>query len=320
MASRRSADQGTAERALGRMADADPELAARLLLQSLPAAAAPLPADLSYRLEIAELGAWRVSPNGGAAEVTEVATGAELNGDAFAIETDAPTLARIAGGASAVSALLARRLRLRGKRRKAIALRKLASDAGPRELAKLGLPVDPDLLYRSLPYAIEPEWTRGHRFTILYQLSATMVVPGWSPSTTAKSGRPGAGRGGRIGRPARGETWMKLLSGELTPSESRRLGLTELEGPVYPVTLFGRWIDRAEGVDGPELEREQRQRRKQASRAGTWGSYATRASAHPGDPGETTPARRRGGLMSYQELYALWERQNWRAARARLLG
>ena len=40
---------------------AEPELAARLILQSLPAAAATLPAGLSYRLELEDLGAWRVS-------------------------------------------------------------------------------------------------------------------------------------------------------------------------------------------------------------------------------------------------------------------
>lgn len=38
------------------------------------------------------------------------------------------------------------------------------------------------------------------------------------------------------------------------------------------MTRLGRWIDRAEGVDGPELEREERQRRLQAENAGSWGS------------------------------------------------
>ena len=47
------------------------------------------------------------------------------------------------------------------------------------------------------------------------------------------------------------------------------------------------------------------------------------AGLAPGAPARTAPVRirairprlqaRRGGLLSYQELYALWERQNWRA-------
>jgi ribonucleoside-diphosphate reductase beta chain len=105
--------------------------------------------------------------------------------------------------------------------------------------------------------------------------------------------------------------WMRLLAGEITPTDSIRLGLTEIEGQVPPVTLLGRWIDRAEGVDGPEQAREERQRAIQAKRAGVWGSHANGASADAGDPAESK--RPRGGLMDYEQLYALWERQNWRS-------
>ena len=81
--------------------------------------------------------------------------------------------------------MIRRRVRLRGKRRKALALRRLSQDAGPRELARLGLPVDADLLYRSLPYAIEPEWTRGHNFRIGYELLGEGGGTGPSRSRTA---------------------------------------------------------------------------------------------------------------------------------------
>ena len=50
---------GTATQALRRMAEGDPELAARMILHSMPAAGAAL-RGLSYRLELAGLGAWRV--------------------------------------------------------------------------------------------------------------------------------------------------------------------------------------------------------------------------------------------------------------------
>ncbi len=310
-----SGADGTASDALLRMAESEPELAAKLMLQSMPVAAASLPPGLSYRLELEDLGAWRIAPNGAHADVSEVVAGGELNGDAFAVETDARTLALLAGGASPLAALVRGRIRVRGKRRKALALRRLSQDAGPRELAKLGLPVEADLLYRSLAYAIDPEWTRGHSFKVGYELvgegggSWTIVVDDGAVSCEAGlENEPDA-----VVR-LRYPDWVKLLAGEITPTDSIRLGLTEIDGRIPPVTLLGRWIDRAEGVDGPELEREARQRSVQARRAGAWGSRVSvngGASADAGDPGETQ--RRKGGLMDYQQLYALWERQNWRS-------
>ena len=170
MAGSGNGSDGSAQRALRRMAESDPELAARLIVQSLPAAAAKLPDGMSYRLELDGVGAWTVSSLGGRAKVAEVLAGADLNGETFAISTDAETLARVASGRNPVGPLMNGRLKLRGRRRKALALRKLDPEAGPRELARLGHPVDPDLVFRSLAYAIEPEWTRGHGFTVAYEL------------------------------------------------------------------------------------------------------------------------------------------------------
>jgi ribonucleoside-diphosphate reductase beta chain len=296
------------------MSHEDPELAARLILQSMPVAAATLPAGLSYRLELEDVGAFRVRSLGDRAEITEAEAGSELNGDAFAISTDARTLARLAAGASPLPAVVSRRLRLRGKRRKALALRRLSQDAGPRELARIGLPVDPDLLYRSLAYAIDPDWTRGHSFTIAYELVGDR---GGAWSVRVDDGAVSCERGIAEGVDAvvrmLFSDWMRLLAGEITPTDAMRLGLTEVDGAVPPVTLLGRWIDRAEGVDGPELAREERQREMQRRRAGAWGSKAgaNGAGSDAGDPAEQK--RPRGGLMDYEQLYALWERQNWRS-------
>jgi ribonucleoside-diphosphate reductase beta chain len=296
------------------MAESDPELAARLIVQSLPAAAAKLPEGMSYRLELDGVGAWTVSSLGGRAKVAEVLAGADLNGEAFAISTDAETLARVASGRNPVAPLASGRLKLRGRRRKALALRRLDPDAGPRELARLGHPVDPDLVFRSIAYAIEPEWTRGHRFTVAYHL---VGEGGGAWRVEVDDGRVRVERG--LGEEPdalvriRYSDWLALLAGELTPPDAMRLGKTEVEGRIPPVTLLGRWIDRAEGIDGPELEREEQQRRRQAENAGSWGSKVT-TNADSGDAGDPAETRRpKGALMSYEQLYALWERQNWRA-------
>jgi ribonucleoside-diphosphate reductase beta chain len=174
--------------------------------------------------------------------------------------------------------------------------------------------VDPDLVFRSLEYAIEPEWTAGHSFTVAYQLVGERGGA-WRVEVDdgAVRVRSGIGEDPDAIVRIRYSDWLRLLSGEVTPSDAMRLGLTEVEGRIPPVTRLGRWIDRAEGVDGPELEREVRQRRLQAENAGSWGSKVSSngASTEAGDPAESK--RRRGGLMSYEQLYALWERQNWRA-------
>ena len=315
MASSGTAQEGTAAQALRRMAESDPELAARLIVQSLPAAAATLPPGLDYRLEVEGLGAWSVRPNGDRAEISPVdPDSAESAGEAFAISTDPATLAQLASGRRPLGALARGRLRLRGRRRKALALRRLSTDAGPRELARLGVRVDPDLVFRSLAYAIEPEWTRGHRFSVIYEL---VGVGGGAWRVEVDDGKVRVERGRGEDADAivriRYSDWLQLLSGELTPAEAMRLGKTEVDGRIPPVTRLGRWIDRAEGIDGPELEREQRQRRRQQLNAGSWGSKvsANGASSDSGDPAESK--RPRGGLMSYEQLYALWERQNWRA-------
>ena len=57
--------------ALHRIAADDPKLAARLVLMTLPAAAAHISGTLVYQLEIEELGSYLVSVSGGRARVDE---------------------------------------------------------------------------------------------------------------------------------------------------------------------------------------------------------------------------------------------------------
>jgi ribonucleoside-diphosphate reductase beta chain len=306
------------QQSLTRMAKEDPELAARLLVTALPAAAASVPGRLDYGLEIDEVGAYRVAIADGSATVTP-ADGAS-NGVApdFELSTDAATLARLAAGAGPLRLMLGGRLRIKGKRRKALKLRKLAN-VSMREVARAGVDPDPDLVYRALPYAIDPEWARNHRFTIAYEMAADEAGPGgtWyvqvddgavSVSTESTAPEPDARVSFTHG------TWLRLVKGEISPNESMRSALVRVEGKMFPVTLLGRWIERSEGRDQRELEREERQRARQEQRL-TWG--AGRNGAIPegqGDPAQQQGRRPKGGgLLSYEDLYGLWERQNWKA-------
>ena len=186
-----------------------------------------------------------------------------------------------------------------------------------RDITRAGVQPDPDLLYRALPYAFDPEWTAGHRFTLEYAIEEDASGPGgqWflnvdDGMVTTTSLAPAAVDSHlRMSH----ETWLGLVRGELQPNEAMRQGLVRVQGAMYPVTLVGRWIERSEGRDDAELERERRQSRVQSRRA-TWGSRLNGdAREGQGDPAVDHARRKGGQLMSYEDLYALWERQNWRA-------
>jgi ribonucleoside-diphosphate reductase beta chain len=286
---------------LERVADHDPELAARLVLMTMPAAAATIPATLSYELDVDGVGAYRVSVADGRARVDPATDGEPTD---FTLSTDARSLVDLAlGRRGPLGLMLRRRLRLGGNRRRALALRR-ASNGQPdlAELVRAGGRVDPDLLFRAFPYMIDPEWTRGHRFTVAYELTG----PGggrWyvevAEGETVRVGREEPEQVDAVARLSY-ETYQRLAAGELGPDEAMRDQLTQVEGEIYPVTLLGRWIDRSQGRDDAELERERRQRQVQEARAP---AFPGGSGAGPGD-----------GLLDYRQLYALWERQNWRAS------
>jgi ribonucleoside-diphosphate reductase beta chain len=89
-----------------------------------------------------------------------------------------------------------------------------------------------------------------------------------------------------------------MASGQLSPSMAMQNQLTTSDGQIHPVTVLGRWIARAQGSDDAELKREAKQRKLQEERAGMYASGGDR----DGD-----------GLLDYRQLYALWERHNWKA-------
>jgi ribonucleoside-diphosphate reductase beta chain len=236
-----------------------------------------------------------------------------------------------------VRSLLDGRRDLPPEERRKVPRRRLLGGNGMRQAARHGIPVDPDLAYRALAHAIHPSWTRGHRFRVAYELSGVgggrWLVSVDDGSVRVDAERDGSDGSGDGAAPERADatvrmsvdTWRRVLAGEISPSRSMQLRMVTVEGAMPPVTQLGRWIDRAAGIDGPELERELRQRELQEHRAGSWGGRANGSGATRGEgrgpeaPGMGDPAhrseRRRtsGDLLSYEQLYALWERSNWRA-------
>ena len=292
-----------AQEAFRQMAQSDPDLAAKLVLMSLPVTAQRIHGELTYDLTVEGWGTYRVSKQNGSATVAEQPERADVDrpdpGVDFTMAMDARTLAQMAAGANPARLMLEGKLRIRGKRRRALKLRAMAEgELDLAEVLRSGAEIDPDLMYRSLEYLIDPAWTKGHKFTIVYELDgdAWQVEVRDGNRVTVATGRPNRPTATvRLSR----DTFNKLLNGEITPSQAMQQDLTSVEGQIYPVTLLGRWMERAQGRDQKESAREEAQRAKQQERVGSWGS--------------ARKERSKEGLLDYTELYALWERQNWSA-------
>ncbi|HEY6774984.1 MAG TPA: SCP2 sterol-binding domain-containing protein [Thermoleophilaceae bacterium] len=287
--------------ALRAMAAEDPELAARLILMTLPASASRISGDLTYHLEVEGLGKRRVSVSGGRARVDE--SPQDTGETDFRIHTDPRALVDLATGASGpIRLMLGRRLRVRGKRRRALRLREMSSArADLAQVVDAGGKLDPDVLYRSLPYLVEPEWTNGHDFTVRYRVTGE---GGGDWYVRARDGeRLEVSREAPDGHEVTAtvrlsfDDYQRMAAGEVSPTKAMEMQLTTIDGEIFPVTLLGRWIDRAQGGDVAELKREETQRRLQ-----TW-----RLGLYAGDGAGPDH------LLDYRQLYTLWERQNWKA-------
>jgi ribonucleoside-diphosphate reductase beta chain len=217
--------------------------------------------------------------------------------------------------------LLDGRKQLPREERRSIPRRRLLGASGMRAAAEHGIAVDPDLAYRALAHAIDPRWTAGQRFRVAYELSGdgggrwAYDVDDGSISLVSNGAVTPNGTESVVRMSI--DTWRAVLSGEMTPAQAMQARHVTVEGPMTPVTLMGRWIDRAAGLDGPEIEREKRQRKIQERNAGSWGAKANGDAAGAkgmGDPAHRAERKRASGdLLSYERLYALWERSNWRA-------
>jgi len=278
---------------LERLAADDPELGARLVVMGLPAAAARIDDTLAYQLEVEGTGTWRVSVSDGRARVEP---GEDGRVD-FRLSCGPRELVELAAGSASPLKLAATgKIRVRGSRLKALKLRAMGNggmDMG--EVARAGARLEPDLLYRSLPWVVDPEWTRGHRFTVRYEVTGEgewfVTVNDGERLTVSREAPPwGVAGAARV----TAEGYQRLASGELTPTAAMQDRVIEVDGDIWPISLLGRWIDRGQGRDDAELEREERQRGVQQRRAGGYEAAS-------------------GQLMDYRQLYALWERQNWKS-------
>ena len=235
----------------------DRRAAGRLLVGLLPVQGVLIDHELTYDLEIRELGRFRVLVGRGTAEVRPLAPGAHPDSrpPEFGLSGDAAELAPLAGGSSP------RRLRgvsITGRRR---GVRRLLRGLGQpvtfEDLLRAGIRPDPLVLLRAVVAVIDPAWTAGREFSVAYVIEAehgasrigpyrVAVTPGEAVrvlETSVAVGSPPLAATVLVAERA----LMPLLAGLPLPAGER----AEIEGDAAAVLLLGSWIERAQTEPAP---------------------------------------------------------------------
>src|SRR5256885_4754024 len=162
------------------------------------------------------MGTWRVAVDGDA-RVERVTDGSNGQVD-FTIAAAPAGIAALAARKSPLRLVATGKLQIMGKRRRALKLRALANGPEPTiaDALKAGAELDADAIYRALPYLIDPEWTRGHSFTVVYEVEgvgtwAVHVRDGGPLTVSTEATDPDA----RVRMSL--DTYRAVVSGAMTP-------------------------------------------------------------------------------------------------------
>jgi hypothetical protein len=174
--------------ALVKLAHDDPALAGRVLAALLPAQGAVVRGPLSYDLSIGGVGTFAVSITAGRAFVRPVSRPRSRAESDFHLRAAPLTLAELLAGVDHRIGRFFGPARIRGRKRRAKPLHALPTCRTTlAEAARAGAQLEPELVYRTLAYAVHPSWTRGHRFTI------AQAIDGDAPETWYLAAEDGAG-------------------------------------------------------------------------------------------------------------------------------
>jgi hypothetical protein len=230
--------------AIERLAPREADTAARVLAALLPVQALAVD-GLTYDLTAPAAGTLRVTLAGGAARVEPRDRPGERHEIDVAVEGPVGILAPLAAGGAGWRLKGAQ---VRGSRLKLRRLLKARREpVGLADLGRAGSPMHPGLLLAALAAAVEPAWTRGHRFAVAYViggdgtwtvLSADGEPLRVLPETPDYAGGPSAIV--TLGAPA----FMPVIAGEAPPAGET----AEVAGDRRAVDLLHGWFDAARGV------------------------------------------------------------------------
>jgi hypothetical protein len=234
--------------ALAGLARDDPARAVRLLLGLVPAQRALVGYPLEYDLLIRDTGLYAVSITASGASARPIERPRPRSAAAFHAAADVVALAELLAGAEKRMGRWSGSIRIRGKRGRARALRAalVRSDLSLAAVARAGARLEPDLVFPALAYAVDPAWTRGHRFTVAQEI----LDP--EPERWHVTARDGASLAvGRTPPPhappdavvsMSRATFDRLLRGEPAPNGER----PQVRGDRAAVATLKAWTDTAQ--------------------------------------------------------------------------
>ena len=175
-------------KALVELAREDPMAAGALLVGLLPVHGAVLEGALTYDISVRGVGTFAVFMEDGSARVVRLSRRRPRGEAQFHLHGDPLTLAELLAGEQRRVGRFRGAARVSGRRKRARVLAPLPdARISLAEAARAGARLEPGLVYKALPFAIDPEWTRGYRFTVAQQIDEL------APHTwylTARDGRP----------------------------------------------------------------------------------------------------------------------------------
>jgi hypothetical protein len=201
---------------------------------------------LAYDLTIREAGTFGIAIAGGRASVERLDAPQPRSVADFHLIGDAVTLAELLAGVNHRIGRFFGPVRARGRKRKLKELRPLtAGTISLGDAARSGARLDPELVYRTLAYAVHPSWTRGHEFTIAQEIT------GDPPETWYLTARDGAGLTVSPTTPKEPDATVtmardvfdRLLRGDPVPSGRRPC----VKGDLDTVAQMRAWTARARG-------------------------------------------------------------------------
>ncbi|MDA0142468.1 hypothetical protein OJ962_33600, partial [Solirubrobacter sp. CPCC 204708] len=159
-------------RALLELAAENPLAAAGLIAGLVPAQGAVLAEPLSYDLTVRGHGTFAVTIGHGGTEVQRLTKRRPRKQAAFHLAGEPHVLAQLLTGDRKRLGRFKPSARITGRRRRARPpLKALAeSTLSLAEAVKAGARLEPAQVYAALPYAVAPEWTKGHVFTVAQEI------------------------------------------------------------------------------------------------------------------------------------------------------
>ena len=234
--------------ALVALSHADAGAAGALLVGLLPAQGAVIEGSLTYDLTVRGIGTFGVFVEDGSARVVRLSRKRPRNQALFHLAGDPSTLAELLAGERTKLTRFRRQGRVTGRRKRARELAPLVeARLSLAEAVKAGARVEPGLVYRALPYVIEPEWTKGHHFTVAQRI-VELDPQSWH--ITVRDGFPLRVVEHASEAPADATVTMsraafeRLLKDEPQPPGDR----PRIRGDREAVAALKRWIDLARGT------------------------------------------------------------------------